>query len=101
MPPQTKTKVVAMIVGSAIIMQQIDSTVITTALPQMAISLHTDPLHLSVAVTATESRTGSVCSEIAICGSAVVITVESSCCMITAEPTIIATILGLASGDIG
>jgi len=41
-----------MIVGSAIIMQQIDSTVITTALPQMAISLHTDPVRLSVAVTA-------------------------------------------------
>jgi EmrB/QacA subfamily drug resistance transporter len=52
MTPQTKTKVVAMIVGSAIIMQQIDSTVITTALPQMAISLHTDPIRLSVAVTA-------------------------------------------------
>src|SRR6202049_4634819 len=52
MSPQTKTKVVAMIVGSAIIMQQIDSTVITTALPQMAISLHTDPVRLSVAVTA-------------------------------------------------
>src|SRR6201998_924390 len=52
MSPQTKTKVVAMIVGSAIIMQQIDSTVITTALPQMAISLHSDPLRLSVAVTA-------------------------------------------------
>jgi EmrB/QacA subfamily drug resistance transporter len=45
-------KIVAMIVGSAIIMQQIDSTVITTALPQMAISLHTDPVRLSVAVTA-------------------------------------------------
>ena len=41
-----------MIVGSAIIMQQINSTVITTALPQMAISLHTDPVRLSVAVTA-------------------------------------------------
>ena len=41
-----------MIVGSAIIMQQLDSTVITTALPQMAISLHTDPVRLSVAVTA-------------------------------------------------
>jgi EmrB/QacA subfamily drug resistance transporter len=41
-----------MIVGSAIIMQQIDSTVITTALPQMAVSLHTDPVRLSVAVTA-------------------------------------------------
>jgi EmrB/QacA subfamily drug resistance transporter len=52
MSPQTKTKVVAMIVGSAIIMQQIDSTVITTALPQMAISLHVDPVRLSLAVTA-------------------------------------------------
>jgi EmrB/QacA subfamily drug resistance transporter len=52
MSPQTKPKVVAMIVASAIIMQQIDSTVITTALPQMAISLHTDPVRLSVAVTA-------------------------------------------------
>ena len=41
-----------MIVGSAIIMQQLDSTVITTALPQMAISLHTDPVRFSVAVTA-------------------------------------------------
>jgi EmrB/QacA subfamily drug resistance transporter len=52
MSPQTKPKVVAMIVASAIIMQQIDSTVITTALPQMAISLHSDPVRLSVAVTA-------------------------------------------------
>jgi len=52
MSPETKPKVVAMIVGSAIIMQQIDSTVITTALPQMAISLHADPVRLSLAVTA-------------------------------------------------
>ena len=52
MPAVAKPKIVAMIVGSAIIMQQIDSTVITTALPQMAISLHTDPVRLSVAVTA-------------------------------------------------
>jgi EmrB/QacA subfamily drug resistance transporter len=50
--PETKPKVVAMIVASAIMMQQIDSTVITTALPQMAVSLHTDPVRLSVAVTA-------------------------------------------------
>src|SRR3974377_512696 len=47
-----KPKIVAMIVGSAIIMQQIDSTVITTALPQMPISFHSDPVNLSVAVTA-------------------------------------------------
>src|SRR5215472_2278942 len=52
MPAVAKPKIVAMIVGSAIIMQQIDSTVITTALPQMAISLHTDAVSLSVAVTA-------------------------------------------------
>jgi EmrB/QacA subfamily drug resistance transporter len=52
MSPETKPKVVAMIVASAIIMQQIDSTVITTAVPQMAISLNTDPVRLSVAVTA-------------------------------------------------
>ncbi len=52
MPRETKPKIVAMIVASAIVMQQIDSTVITTALPQMAKSLHTDPVRLSVAVTA-------------------------------------------------
>ncbi len=52
MSPEAKPKVVAMIVASAIIMQQIDSTVVTTALPQMAISLNTDPVRLSVAVTA-------------------------------------------------
>ncbi len=52
MSPEAKPKVVAMIVASAIVMQQIDSTVITTALPQMAISLNTDPVRLSVAVTA-------------------------------------------------
>jgi EmrB/QacA subfamily drug resistance transporter len=52
MSPEAKTKIVAMIVSSAVIMQQLDSTVITTALPQMAISLHTDPVRLSVAVTA-------------------------------------------------
>ncbi len=52
MSPEWKPKIVAVIVASAVIMQQIDSTVITTALPQMAISLHTDPVRLSVAVTA-------------------------------------------------
>ena len=51
-PKVPKPKIVAMIVASAIIMQQIDATVITTALPQMAISLHSDPVALSVAVTA-------------------------------------------------
>jgi|HubBroStandDraft_5_1064220.scaffolds.fasta_scaffold23336_2 EmrB/QacA subfamily drug resistance transporter len=52
MSPESKPKVIAMIVGAAIVMQQFDATVVTTALPQMAISLHTDPVRLSVAVTA-------------------------------------------------
>src|ERR1700689_5307726 len=52
MSAESKPKIIAMIVGSAIIMQQIDSTVVTTALPQMAISLHVDPVRLSLAVTA-------------------------------------------------
>ena len=52
MSPAAKPKVVALIVASAIIMQQIDATVITTALPQMAISLNSNPVSLSVAVTA-------------------------------------------------
>src|SRR5271169_5832508 len=52
MSPETKPKIVAMIVASAIVMQQIDATVITTALPQMAISLNADPIRLSIAVTA-------------------------------------------------
>jgi EmrB/QacA subfamily drug resistance transporter len=49
---QTNPKILAVIVASAIIMQQIDSTAITTALPQMAISLNTDPIRLTIAVTA-------------------------------------------------
>ena len=52
MPQAAQPKIVAIIVASAIIMQQIDSTVITTALPQMAISLGTDPVSLSIAITA-------------------------------------------------
>src|SRR5581483_11223443 len=39
-------------------------------------------------------RTGSVPSEIAICGSAVVMAVESICCMMIAEATISARTLG-------
>ena len=57
MPPashskQTNPKILAVIVASAIIMQQIDATAITTALPQMAVSLNTDPIRLTIAVTA-------------------------------------------------
>ena len=50
-------------------------------------------------MTATLSVTGSELSEIAICGSAVVITVASICCMMMADATIMATTFGLVAGD--
>ena len=41
----------ALIVASALLMEQLDSTVLTTALPAMARSFRIDPLHMSVALT--------------------------------------------------
>ena len=41
----------AVIVATALFMQNLDSTVIATALPAMAKSFHADPLHMSVALT--------------------------------------------------
>lgn len=46
-----KMRLTAIIVASALFMQNIDSTVIATALPAMAKSFHADPLHMSVALT--------------------------------------------------
>jgi EmrB/QacA subfamily drug resistance transporter len=42
---------VAIIVGFAFFMQNLDSTVVTTALPQMARSFHVSPVDLSLAIT--------------------------------------------------
>jgi EmrB/QacA subfamily drug resistance transporter len=50
-PPQN-TRLTAVIVASALIMQNLDSSVIATALPAMARDLGTEPLHLSAAITA-------------------------------------------------
>ncbi len=46
-----KMRLTAAIVGGALFMQNIDSTVIATGLPAMAKSFHADPLHMSVALT--------------------------------------------------
>ena len=46
-----------MIIASAINMQQIGSTVITTALPQTAMSLHTDPVRLGAGAFGQPKRT--------------------------------------------
>jgi EmrB/QacA subfamily drug resistance transporter len=42
----------ALIVSSALFMEQLDSTVLATALPDMARSFSVDPLHMNVALTA-------------------------------------------------
>jgi EmrB/QacA subfamily drug resistance transporter len=44
-------RTVALIVASAMFMEQMDGTVLSTALPTMARSLNTDPLHMNVALT--------------------------------------------------
>jgi EmrB/QacA subfamily drug resistance transporter len=46
-----EARITALIVASGLLMEQLDSTVLTTALPAMARSFHVDPLHLSVALT--------------------------------------------------
>lgn len=44
--------IVLVVVAAALLMQNLDSTVIATALPQMAITFHTSPIHLSIGITA-------------------------------------------------
>lgn len=44
--------IVPLIVASALFMENLDSTVITTALPQMAVTFGTTPIHLSIGITA-------------------------------------------------
>ncbi len=46
-----RMRLTAVIVATALFMQNLDSTVITTALPAMARSFHAKPLHMSVALT--------------------------------------------------
>jgi EmrB/QacA subfamily drug resistance transporter len=46
-----KMRLTAVIVATALFMQNIDSTVIATGLPAMAKTFHADPLHMSVALT--------------------------------------------------
>ncbi len=46
-----RMRLTACIVASALFMQNLDSTIIATALPAMARSFHAEPLHMSVALT--------------------------------------------------
>src|SRR5450756_862870 len=46
-----RTRVTALIVACALFMQNLDSTVIATALPTMARAFGADPVHMNVALT--------------------------------------------------
>ncbi len=48
-PPRPRT--VALIVATALFMQNMDSTVLATALPSIAVDLDVNPLHLKLALT--------------------------------------------------
>ncbi|HVC63313.1 MAG TPA: DHA2 family efflux MFS transporter permease subunit [Acetobacteraceae bacterium] len=52
-PPKraASARTVSLIVASAMFMEQLDGTVLATALPTMARSFHADPLHMNVALT--------------------------------------------------
>jgi EmrB/QacA subfamily drug resistance transporter len=47
-----RQRLVAVIVACALFMQNLDGTVIATALPSMARAFHADPVHMNVALTA-------------------------------------------------
>jgi EmrB/QacA subfamily drug resistance transporter len=49
--PEARMRLTAVIVATALFMQNLDSTVIATALPAMARSFHVPPLYMSVALT--------------------------------------------------
>ena len=48
---RTSPKLTALIVASALLMEQLDGTVLATALPTMAHSFNVDALHMNVALT--------------------------------------------------
>jgi EmrB/QacA subfamily drug resistance transporter len=50
-PPRAGPRVVSLIVASAMFMEQLDGTVLATALPTMARSFDADPLHMNIALT--------------------------------------------------
>ncbi len=50
--PASSRRLTAIIVAVALFMQNLDSTIVSTALPAMARAFHADPVHMNVALTA-------------------------------------------------
>ena len=51
-PRSSRTTLIPLVVASALLMENLDSTVLTTAIPSIARDLATDPVHLKLALTA-------------------------------------------------
>ena len=51
-PRSSRTTIIPLVVASALLMENLDSTVLTTAIPSIARDLATDPVHLKLALTA-------------------------------------------------
>src|ERR1700760_4686137 len=51
MPKMPGSVIVPLIVACALFMEQLDGSIIATALPVISRSLNTDPLHLNLAIT--------------------------------------------------
>src|ERR1700730_16155783 len=51
MPSPPRNVITPLIVACALFMENLDSSIIATALPTISKSLHTDPLHLNLAIT--------------------------------------------------
>src|ERR1700744_4158862 len=49
--PASRNIITPLIVACALFMEQLDGSIIATALPTISRSLHTDPLHLNLAIT--------------------------------------------------
>ena len=50
-PPTPAQRILPFIVGCALLMQMLDSTVVTTALPAMALDLGSDPISMNITIT--------------------------------------------------
>ena len=50
-PTRLRMRTTALIIASALFMEQLDSTVLSTALPTMARSFGVDPLHLYISIS--------------------------------------------------
>jgi MFS family permease len=50
-PPTSAQRILPFIVGCALLMQMLDSTVVTTALPAMARDLGSDPISMNITIT--------------------------------------------------